>query len=661
MNYQYPDIDDRLTIQLIEGEYDGVYWGESENAVLVKAFEAIKQMPEKDDRKKLLDLGCGKGRLISSFIDVVDEITAAEPDFNRFSEAAEEGAKVMSQSGKSVEVLNGDITAVPEDRMFDVVLSSHVMQHITREMAREMFRDISSRLEEGGLVIMTTTHTAGEEDEFFSETLVDSKRKVDRITGEAFDRLFGSEGVLPVRIFAEESVISMAQSVQLETEGVFCYHFRGHTSAEDDEKCCSTGDTAAARDVMYIFRKKDTKIDADICYRFSFSIYDESQGLRTDDEGELRAAIEKNLGDTVFYDSKGVAEEKVLTDLRTCEEFLHGKGLPFKCFRTLIKDYRLSLEGYDVWDSSVLLSVFPQTDTAQICIGISVHDAGVDDLVYFRQLLANGAKFGCEGREDISVTEIFRETSRALEKNVSDVEESYLIEIKKYGICEDVDRIIADHPTEIYGMMCGDEGWRHVPRELAAKRMENSWGSREFVRLISFGKNSVLFNLHESSCASTYRENRKTYDSRFYGEMNPYFLLNSNFAGINHGIFFSIELVMVVKTICNRILNRQSRFYLQKTVNVNRDIYRTKVFRGELLATLSRVEKLEITEIGEMEKVLLDSHNINPIIDKIKYLLDLVESELDLLYQNSTNRLINILTFAGLILSIIGIVVEFVN
>lgn len=632
MNYQYPDIDDRLTIQLIEGEYDGVYWGESENAVLNKAFEAIKQMPEKDDRKKLLDLGCGKGRLISSFIDVVDEITAAEPDFSRFSEAAEEGAKVMSQSGKTVEVLNGDIAPVPEGRMYDFILSSHIMQHITREMARKMFRDISSRLEEGGLVIMTTTHTAGTEDEFFSETWVDGNRKVCRITGEEFDRLFGGEGVLPVRIFAEDSIISMAQSVQLETEGVFCYHFRGHTGAVEDEKCCSAGDTAAARDVMYIFRKKNTKIDADICYRFSFSIYDEAEGLRTDDEGEFRAAIEKNLGDTVFYDSTDAAGEKVLTGLRTCEGFLHGKGLPFECFRTLIKDYSLSLYGYDVWDSSVLLSVFPQTDTAQICIGISVRDAGIDDLVYFRQLLANGAKFRCEGREDISVTEIFEETSAALERNVSAVEESYLIEIKKYGICEDVDRIIADHPTEIYGMMCGDEGWRHVPRELAASRMENSWGSREFVRLISFGKNSVLFNLHDASCASAYRENRKTYDSRFYGEMNPYFLLN-----------------------------RQSRFYLQKSVNVNRDIHRTKVFRGELLATLSRVEKLEITEIGEMEKVLLDSHNINPIIDKIKYLLDLVESELDLLYQNSTNRLINILTFAGLILSVIGIAVEFMN
>ena len=658
MNYQYPDIDDRLTMQLIEGEYESSYWEASEKNVLGKAFNVIKGMPKKDDIKKLLDLGCGKGRLIPGFIEVVDEITAVEPDESRFASAAEEGEKVGRKSGRHIEVLNGDISAVPDDRIFDVVLSSHVLQHITRNMAREMFRSISSRLEEGGLVILTTTHTSGDEDRFFCETAVDGIRNEREITGEEFDSLFGREGILPVRIFSEKSILSMAEDVQLEPAGTYCYHFKGHSSVSEDKTCCETGSTEAARDVMYIFRKKDTKIDADICYRFSFSIYDEDEGLRTDDEQALRDAICRNLKDTVFYDSEEAADEPVFRDLRTCEGFLHGGGLPFECFRTLVRDYQLSLDGYDVTNSSVLITVFPQTDTAQICVGISVCDVGIDDLVYFKQLQANGAGFRCEGREDISVREIFREVSSSLMRNVSDVEESYLVEINRYGMYEDVNRIIEENPEKVYGIMCGDEGWRHVPFALARTRMKNSWGSREFVRLISFGSTSVLFNLHNCPAAQAYRENRRIYDEKYYGDINSYFLMNSSFAGINHGVFFSIELVMVVKTICNRILNRQSSFYLQKSINVNRDIHRTKAFRGELLATLSRVEKIEITEIGEMEKVIMDSHNINPIIEKIKYLLDLVESELDLLYQNSTNRLINILTVAGLILSVIGIIAQ---
>ena len=52
---------------------------------------------------------------------------------------------------------------------------------------------------------------------------------------------------------------------------------------------------------------------------------------------------------------------------------------------------------------------------------------------------------------------------------------------------------------------------------------------------------------------------------------------------------------------------------------------------------------------------MLISQQIEPIIEKIKYLLELLESELDLLYQTSTNRLINFLTVAGLILAAIQV------
>ena len=115
-----------------------------------------------------------------------------------------------------------------------------------------------------------------------------------------------------------------------------------------------------------------------------------------------------------------------------------------------------------------------------------------------------------------------------------------------------------------------------------------------------------------------------------------------------------MELVMLIKTICNRILRRQAAFYSKKSLNVSRDIAETRRYRGELLATLNKVENLAISEIGEMEKVLLISQQIDPIIEKLKYLLELVESELDLLYQNSTNRLVNILTVMGLVISAIG-------
>ena len=58
-----------------------------------------------------------------------------------------------------------------------------------------------------------------------------------------------------------------------------------------------------------------------------------------------------------------------------------------------------------------------------------------------------------------------------------------------------------------------------------------------------------------------------------------------------------------------------------------------------------------ISEIGELERVLLISQQIDPLIEKINYLLELLESELDLLYQTSTNRMASFLTVLGLVLA----------
>lgn len=58
-----------------------------------------------------------------------------------------------------------------------------------------------------------------------------------------------------------------------------------------------------------------------------------------------------------------------------------------------------------------------------------------------------------------------------------------------------------------------------------------------------------------------------------------------------------------------------------------------------------------------MEKVILSSQQITPIIDKIKYLLELLESELDLMYQTRTNTIVNILTVMGLLLTVGGTII----
>jgi len=402
------------------------------------------------------------------------------------------------------------------------------------------------------------------------------------------------------------------------------------------------------------------KIDGNICYYYSFSIFDEETGLRTDDEQELRSAIKKAYPQAVFGDDEDAEKESFFRDINIGQGFLHGGGLPFECFRVKLNDYNFKFKDYDVSAPAVFMTVFPKYDAVQVCVCMSVKGAEVDDFVYLRHCQGNGAKLTNGDGREFSAKEIFSQVSGSLGRKVTDVEETYLVEIKKFGDYEDAELLINHEPEMIYGMMTGDEGWRNVPHAMAAQRLENAWGSRNFMRFIAFGTNSVFINLSGGAIAAEYRENRRSFDARFYGDMNPYFLMDSSIAGVNHGILFSMELVMVMKTICNRILRRQAGYYVGgKNSRLHAEIRKLKAYRGELITTLNKVENLSISEIGELERVMLISQQIDPIIEKIKYLLELLESELDLLYSTNTNRLVNFLTAAGVCLTALGLILSY--
>ncbi len=667
MAYTYPDKDDMLTCQLIDTEFDGAYWGKSEDEVLRQALEAVEQLAEKRKAKgqpvTLLDLGCGMGRLFSVYAEKVDTITAAEPDPARCNAAVEAAEETSRRTGTPIQVYHGDAGVLPEGKKYSVIVSSHVMQHITCGMAADLMTTMAGRLEPNGLLIMTTTYTDGEEDQFFRESWKDGQRYNEIIDREGFNQTFGGEGVLPVRMFASQSILHLADAENLELVRMSRYHYQQHHSAEEDVEANLSGEGTGARDVMYIFRKRhEVDIDGNICYHYSFSIYDEEVGLRTDDEQELREAIRKAYPSAVFQDDDGAKDEVFFRELAVGQGFLHGGGLPFSCFRVLLKDYDLQFaletassagvrrKQYDIKETTVFMTVFSESDTVQVCICLSVMDAEEDDYVYFRHVQGNGARFANKDGRMLSIRDIFNEISGSLKRNITDIAENYLLEIKRFGYEESVEEILHTEQKLLYGLLTGDEGWKHVPQEMADQRLQNRWGSRDFMRLISFGSNSLFLNLNQSPDAVNYRANRLNFDHSYYGDMDPYFSMDSNTAGVNHGILFSMELVMVIKTICNRILRRQANHYSGKHGGKpSEEIRRIKIYRGELITTLNRVENLELSEIGEMERVLLIGQQIDPLIEKIKYLLELLESELDLLYNTSTNRLGNMIAIGGLI------------
>ena len=402
----------------------------------------------------------------------------------------------------------------------------------------------------------------------------------------------------------------------------------------------------------------EMRFDACLSYQFSFSLQEAPGGAAAARIQWVLRQLRRRFPESIWEGDPAAAEDPVLRDLRTVQDFLHGGGLPFGCSRILVKGLELRFDRVPMEGTAVLLSLFPEFHTGLLTFSFRAMDVDTDQLIYLRQIAGGGARFSAQSGESGTLPELFRLVADALGTPVANVDSSYLLELQDVRPCRTVEALVREEGRRLYGMLCGDEGWEYVPGDLAAERLTNSWGSREFVRFITFGCNGLLLNLIRSPEAARYLERQEVYGTRAFGGMNPYFRIQSQVAGVNHGILISQEMVLVIKTIANRILGRQASRTVARGADLGKEIRKVKAFRSELITTINRVENIGISEMGELEQMLLRSYKITPLIDSIKYLLELLESELDLLYQQSTNRLVNILTVAGLLLSVMGVAID---
>ncbi len=406
---------------------------------------------------------------------------------------------------------------------------------------------------------------------------------------------------------------------------------------------------------QYNIHGDDVTFDGKISYILYFTLFEEQdvekrmQTLQTDIAAQYPNALFEG------------AEHPLFQDFKTAQEFLHGGGLPFDCWRVLLCDMPVTMEKASVHQLQVLFTAFPEINIGKLTFNLQFKDTPTSEMVYLHHCNSNGAKLIFDDHTAYSVKEIYDTVLQKLQFTGKHGQTAHLIEINRFGQLEDMSYIMQHEKKRMYGIISGDEGWNHIPEELSEARIKADWSSRDYVEFITFGSNFLLLNLVNSAAAQNYRVNQTNFGGTYYGGMNPYFAMNAAIAGVNHGIIFSVELVMAMKTIAHRILEFQSTFQTSRTGNFSNDIQRTKDYRRELIATLNRVENIDMTELGELEKVVLNSQQITPIIDKIKYLLELLESELDLMYQTRTNTIANIIAVLGLVLTVGSLVLTWIG
>lgn len=397
-------------------------------------------------------------------------------------------------------------------------------------------------------------------------------------------------------------------------------------------------------------------ISGSICYFRNFSV--SSISSNNHDQIEL---IKKNYQSTY---QKLVFTEKdspILNDIKIAQEFLHPSGLPFLPERIVIEDIKISHKKLPITASTIMVTMFPEIGVVSLAINLNFANACTDEVIFLKQCLSSSS-FSISRtnkiKENLTINEIFDELIKVGSIPTDSFTTNCLIEINEFGNNDNLEEILNQESKRIYGLLTGDEGWSYTNESLAKERLSLNWGSRDFVKFIVFDSNFILFNLNKNKNEMNYEEHQKEYTTKYHGSENAYFSMKSTFAGVNHGILFSIETVMAMKTVTKNILNKQTYFRTKKVENFNAAIKRTKSYRQDLLLTLNKLQEMDISELGELESLVLKSQQIDPVVEKIKYLLELLESDLTLMYSQQTNKLVNLLTIFGLLFTIIQTVIS---
>lgn len=201
--YFYPDTNDQITVVLIKQKepFTG-YWEKSEENVL-KLIENTIQIHIADSPNSwLLDSGCGTGRLLPKFQKNFGHILAIDPD----STQIERAKQLVQECGFSDKVVF-QTASVEElewkEGSIDVILCSHILQHVNTETVHRILQKFSHVLKKEGLLFIMTTHSKQGNDYYVKEYLQGSEFVEQRINQAEFNSLVKNDRqILPIHFFS---------------------------------------------------------------------------------------------------------------------------------------------------------------------------------------------------------------------------------------------------------------------------------------------------------------------------------------------------------------------------------------------------------------------------------------------------------------------------
>ncbi len=208
-SYSYPDTDDNqvnVWLSHTSPEYRR-YFLASEGRVFARMRELIDaRLGQLTGPARLLDAGCGDGRLLSELAAPFAEVLLVEPDRARLASAQKRAAELgYAAKTRAIATRLEELALEVEAQ---VVVCSHVVQHVACARLAPLLARLRAVTAPDGLLLLTAAHSVTGFDHFDRTCLVDGAIDGQVISQAEFDRLasnaMGTE--LPSRIFCRPSI-----------------------------------------------------------------------------------------------------------------------------------------------------------------------------------------------------------------------------------------------------------------------------------------------------------------------------------------------------------------------------------------------------------------------------------------------------------------------
>ncbi|OXM49098.1 hypothetical protein [Amycolatopsis alba] len=239
-----------------------------------------------------------------------------------------------------------------------------------------------------------------------------------------------------------------------------------------------------------------------------------------------------------------------------------------------------------------------------------------------------------------AVTHIFEDLTRGCGLTEGLGRKGWCVELRSHDGHPPAQRVAAD-PRPYYGMATSDEGWRFVPREVAREALGPSWGTRSFVAAYTMAGGIVCLNSKDAD----YVEQQGELMSGPFGAAEPYFGIDSDIGGLDHGMLFILERVLIRMALADQWL-----------VSMKNSTSRTRLLRGSLDDILEMLHSVLPPEVDSLERRLVTSMGVERIIAQLDRQAEAMDEETRYAYENTVSSRVTRLTVVTVVLTVVTIV-----